>query len=98
MTLKEKIKLAERESNDLSKIESEKKQLDSLTLWTAKPRYREPETLWQRIQRSYRYWRDNICPIHEIKKTEHGFNGQVDCPECRREYYEQQHTINAMKE
>ena len=96
--IQEKIDLVEKESNDLDKIDSEKRQFEAIRSYTARPLYREPKTFWQRIQGRYREWRDNICPIHKIKRTEHGFSGQVDCPECRREYYEQQHTINAMKE
>lgn len=86
--IQEKIDIAEKESNDLDKIESEKRQFEAIRWYAARPLYRKPKTFWQRIHRRYRYWRDNVCPVHNIKREEHGFQGQFDCPKCRRDYYE----------
>lgn len=41
--LEEKIALAEQESNDLEKIDKEKRQFNALKDWSKKPRYQMPE-------------------------------------------------------
>lgn len=53
--LQEKITLAEEESNDISKIESEKRRLDALYKWASRPYYQEPESI---IERAKRWLRD----------------------------------------
>lgn len=84
MTLKQKIALAEKESNDLEKIEQEKRQLDALRAYTARPLYKEPETLLEKIKR---WWNGEPrwCKKHECYETEHGFEGKMYCTECRKE-------------
>ena len=89
--LQEKIDLTDKESNDLEKIEQEKRQFNALQDWSKKPRYQMPETI---LERAKRWLQDvfsdkpSICKIHGVEYREHGFEGFWDCPECRIERYE----------
>ena len=92
----DKIALAEKESNDLEKIESEKRRFEAIRWYTARPLYREPKTLWQRIIALLRseascfkqlFKEKDWCEKHQMHYQEHGFEGLKHCPECRREWY-----------
>ena len=66
--LQEKISLAEEESNDLDRIESEKRQFDALQDWSKKPRYQMPETILERAKRwlSSLFEEKDWCSKHEM--------------------------------
>lgn len=82
MTLEEKIQIAEEESNDLKKIEAEKKQLDSLTIWGKKPRYKMPETI---IERAKRWIRDVFMDTCECGGTYYDWSAKKSiCDKCGR--------------
>ena len=87
--LQEKIDLAEEESNDLEKIEQEKRRFNALQDWSKKPRYQMPETILERAKRwlSSLFEEKDWCSKHEMYYKEHGFEGFKHCPECRREWY-----------
>lgn len=89
MTLQEKIDLSEKESNDIEKIEQEKRQFNALQDWSKKPRYQMPETILERAKKwiSHFFKEKDWCENHKMQYQENGFEGLKHCPECRREWY-----------
>lgn len=82
MTLQEKIDLAEEESNDMKKIEAEKKQLDALTKWSKKPRYKMPETI---VECAKRWLRETFTDRCECGGTYYDWSSKKSvCDKCGR--------------
>ena len=80
--LEEKIELAEKESNDMKKIEQEKRQFDALQDWSKKPRYQMPETL---LKRAKRWIRDVFTDMCECGGTYYDLSAKKGvCDKCGR--------------
>lgn len=80
--IKEKIDLADKESNDLKKIEQEKRQFDALKAWSKKPRYQMPATI---IERAKRWLRDVFMDTCECGGTYYDWSSTKSvCDACGR--------------
>jgi hypothetical protein len=82
MTLQEKIDLSEKESNDIEKIEQEKRQFNALQDWSKKPRYQMPETI---LERAKRWLRDVFMDRCECGGTYYDWSSKKSvCDKCGR--------------
>jgi hypothetical protein len=80
--LQEKIDLSEKESNDLEKIEQEKRQFNALKDWSKKPRYQMPETI---LERAKRWLRDVFTDRCECGGTYYDWSSKKSvCDKCGR--------------
>ena len=80
--LQEKVDLAEEESNDLDRIEAEKRQFNALQDWSKKPRYQMPETI---LERAKRWIRDVFMDRCECGGTYYDWSSKKSvCDKCGR--------------
>ena len=74
--------LAERESNDMQKIDAEKRQFNALQDWSKKPRYQMPETI---LERAKRWLRDVFMDRCECGGTYYDWSSKKSvCDKCGR--------------
>ena len=83
--IQEKIALAEEESNDMKKIEQEKRQFDALQDWSRKPRYKMPEESPSIVERAKRWLRDVLFDTCECGGTYYDWSTKKSvCDKCGR--------------
>ena len=83
--IQEKIDLSEKESNDLEKIESEKRQFNALRDWSKKPRYQMPEESPSIVERAKRWLRETFTDRCECGGVYYDWSAKKSvCDTCGR--------------
>lgn len=83
--LKEKVSLAEEESDDLDRIESEKRRFNALQDWSKKPRYQMPEESPSIVERAKRWLRDTFTDRCECGGVYYDWSAKKSvCDTCGR--------------
>lgn len=77
--------LAERESNDMQKIDAEKRQFNALQDWSKKPRYQMPEESTSIVERAKRWLRETFTDRCECGGVYYDWSAKKSvCDTCRR--------------